>query len=110
MPRPAPPLLLLPLLLLAALLPPAHPQDAPDARPELTEAETALFDALKDEDPAAASAALAAGASINAPSPRGKQTPLMQSVLHGRTTMVEWALENGADATIGERDGYTPMQ
>ena len=23
--------------------------------------------------------------------------------------MVKWCLENGADSTIGERDGYTPM-
>ena len=33
----------------------------------------------------------------------------MQSVLHGRTKCVKWCLENGADVTIGERDGYTPM-
>ncbi len=33
----------------------------------------------------------------------------MQSVLHGRTKMVEWCLNNGADVTIPERMGYTPM-
>ena len=73
------------------------------------DADADLFTALGDEDTEAASAALKAGASINAISPRGQQTPLMQSVLHGRTKMVQFCLENGADVTIGERDGYTPM-
>lgn len=76
---------------------------------ELSDAETDLFSAMADEDVEAATAALKAGASIDAISPRGNQTPLMQSVLHGRTTMVKFCLENGADATIAERDGYTPM-
>ena len=62
---------------------------------ELSEADEALFNALGEEDVDAASAALEAGANINAISPRGQQTPLMQSVLHGRTKMVKWALENG---------------
>jgi len=64
---------------------------------------------MADEDIEAAASALKAGASIDAISPRGNQTPLMQSVLHGRTTMVKFCLENGADATIAERDGYTPV-
>lgn len=76
---------------------------------EVSELDTALFNALGEEDIDAANAALKNGASINALSARGKQTPLMQSVLHGRTEMVKWCLENGADVTIGERDGYTPM-
>lgn len=76
---------------------------------DLSDADQALFSALSDEDTDAASAALKDGASINAISPRGQQTPLMQSVLHGRTKMVKWCLENGADHTIPERDGYTPM-
>ena len=62
---------------------------------ELSEADEALFNALGEEDVEAASAALSLGANINAISPRGQQTPLMQSVLHGRTKMVKWALENG---------------
>ena len=62
---------------------------------ELSEADEALFNALGEEDVEAASAALSSGANINAISPRGQQTPLMQSVLHGRTKMVKWALENG---------------
>ena len=80
-----------------------------DEEVELSKADNALFEALKDENIEAANAALQSGANINIKSPRGEQTPLMQSVLHGRTKMVAWALEHGADTTIGERDGYTPM-
>lgn len=81
----------------------------PTSATELSDADVELFEALNEEDPDAASAALKKGADINALSPRGSQTPLMQSVLHGRMKMVKWALENGADVTIGEKDGYTPM-
>lgn len=81
----------------------------PASATELSDADVELFEALKEEDADAASAALRNGANINALSPRGSQTPLMQSVLHGRMKMVKWALENGADVTIGEKDGYTPM-
>ena len=76
---------------------------------ESTDADNDLFDALAAQDVDAADAALKAGANINVLSPKGQQTPLMQSVLHGRTKMVKWCLENGADVTIPERDGYTPM-
>jgi ankyrin repeat protein len=76
---------------------------------ELTAVDEDLFAALREEDIPAASAALAAGANINAISPRGQQTPLMQSVLHGRPGSVSWCLNNGADTTIAEKDGYTPM-
>ncbi|KAL3810762.1 hypothetical protein ACHAXA_001587 [Cyclostephanos tholiformis] len=76
---------------------------------ELSAVDEDLFAALREEDIAAASAALAAGANINAISPSGQQTPLMQSVLHGRPNSVSWCLTNGADTTIAEKDGYTPM-
>ena len=56
-----------------------------------------LFEATGNEDVEAAAAALKLGANINALSPRGMQTPLMQSVLHGREKMVRFFLENGAD-------------
>lgn len=39
----------------------------------------------------------------------GKQTPLMASVLGGKTWAVKILLEHGADVTIGEGQGYTPM-
>mmetsp|Transcript_27325 Transcript_27325/g.58710 ORF Transcript_27325/g.58710 Transcript_27325/m.58710 type:complete len:199 (-) Transcript_27325:199-795(-) len=84
-------------------------QSSTESAYTVSEADTDLFNALKENDTDAASAALKAGANINAISPRGQQTPLMQSVLHGKTEMVQFCLENGADVTIGERDGYTPM-
>jgi len=69
---------------------------------EISDLDKSLFDATKAEDIDAATAALKEGANINALSPRGSQTPLMQSVLHGRTKMVQFFLENGADVTIGK--------
>lgn len=75
----------------------------------LSSIDNSLFEALRSDDVTAASAALKDGANINAISPKGGQTPLMQSVLHGRVEMVRWCLENGADTTIAEKDGYTPM-
>ena len=76
---------------------------------ELSDLDQSLFDAAAAEDTDAATNALKRGANINVLSPRGLQSPLMQSVLHGRTKMVEFFLENGADYTIAERSGYTPM-
>ena len=76
---------------------------------ELSAVDEDLFDAIRKEDVSAAYDALARGANINAISKKGNQTPLMQSVLHGRETMVRWCLANGADITIAEKDGYTPM-
>ena len=76
---------------------------------ELSSIDNNLFEALRYDDAIAASTALNDGANINAISPKGGQTPLMQSVLHGRVEMVHWCLENGADTSIAEKDGYTPM-
>lgn len=39
----------------------------------------------------------------------GGQTPLMNAVLSGKTKSVEFLLKAGADVTIPEQDGYTPM-
>ena len=39
----------------------------------------------------------------------GGQTPLMASVLMGATKCVEYLLSLGADTSIPEKDGYTPM-
>ncbi len=57
---------------------------------ELSDLDKSLFDAAAAEDTDAASTALKQGANINVLSPRGAQTPLMQSVLHGRTKMVKF--------------------
>jgi len=98
------------LPLICLLFAVAHlPLVVSESKGELSAVDEDLFAALRKEDVAAASAALAAGANIDAISPKGGQTPLMQSVLHGREEMVRWCLDNGADVTIAERDGYTPM-
>ena len=39
----------------------------------------------------------------------GGQSPLMNAVLSGKTEVVRFLLQEGADVTIGEQDGYTPM-
>lgn len=45
---------------------------------------------------------------VNVRDPRSGQTPLMASVLRGKTDFVRIVLAKGADATIAEKDGYTP--
>lgn len=45
---------------------------------------------------------------LNAIGPDG-QTPLMNAVLTGKVNAVKFLLSKGADTTIGEKDGYTPM-
>lgn len=48
------------------------------------------------------------GADINARDARTGQTCLMASTLRGNVDMVMLMLEKGADATVPEKDGYTP--
>lgn len=45
---------------------------------------------------------------LNAKGPGG-QTPLMFSILRGKAWAVDLLLKAGADVTIGEKDGYSPM-
>lgn len=40
---------------------------------------------------------------------KGEQSPLMMASLLGRTEIAAYLLEQGADPTIGEKDGYTPL-
>ena len=54
-------------------------------------------------------AAVAAGADINTRSTSGSQTAIMGATLRGHKSIVEECLELGADLTIAEQDGYTPM-
>mmetsp|Transcript_532 Transcript_532/g.1094 ORF Transcript_532/g.1094 Transcript_532/m.1094 type:complete len:193 (-) Transcript_532:208-786(-) len=68
-----------------------------------------FFDAVQNDDIARAARLLKDGADINTQSPGGLQTPLMQSVLSGYEDMVQFLLSKGADTTIPEKDGYTPM-
>ena len=68
-----------------------------------------LFAAIGAQDVSAMKAALSSGADVNAIGPGG-QTPLMNSVLTGCLPCVELLLgQEGVDAAIPEKDGYTPM-
>ena len=53
--------------------------------------------------------ALADGAELNDRNGPGKQSPVMAAVLGGKTAVVKALLEKGADLTIPEGDGYTPI-
>lgn len=66
-------------------------------------------EAVRKEDFMTADALLKRGANINGQSPKGKQTPLMQAVLHGKIRAVDYLLRKGADVNIAEMNGYTPM-
>ncbi len=46
---------------------------------------------------------------LNTQMKTSKNTPLMHSVLHGSKNVVKYLLDHGADPTIGEAEGYTPM-
>jgi ankyrin repeat protein len=68
--------------------------------------------AASDDSPASilnAKEALQKGADINARDPGSKQTALMSAALSGHVKMVHLCLKKGADTTIPEKDGYTPM-
>lgn len=84
-----------------------EPETAEDA------ATRRLLDAARSGEVAEAKAALADGARINekrrAFSGSGLQTPLMAAVLHGNFAIVDVLLAAGADATLGEKDGFTPL-
>jgi ankyrin repeat protein len=71
-------------------------EDSPDGR--LLAADTV----------ARARAAISEGADVNVQDEVNGQTPIMRATLHGWTTLVKFLLDQGADCTIGEKDGYTP--
>ena len=71
----------------------------------------ALHAAARSGDDAALAAALAAGAAIDDVSLAGasRQSPLMAASLGGHASCVSALLAAGADAAVGEKDGYTPL-
>ena len=68
-----------------------------------------LHDAAAQNSPAAIQAALDAGADLNERDSQSGQTALMYSVLNGFAQSVRYLLSAGADVTIGENSGYTPL-
>lgn len=52
--------------------------------------------------------ALQEGANINVQDEINGQTAIMRATLHGWTSIVKYLLQQGADVTIAEKDGYTP--
>ena len=68
-----------------------------------------VHDAVQDGDLEGVERAIAADSSaLNIIGPGG-QSPLMHAVLGGKTEIVKFLLEKGADTSIAEKDGYTPM-
>ena len=73
---------------------------------------SALFAAVRANNATAVRAAAAAGARINEQQPPlspAKQTPLMHASLTGAPEAAAALLELGADPSLGEKDGYTPL-
>lgn len=68
----------------------------------------AIFQAVKEDDPAAIKRALEAGVDINTIGPGG-QTPLVNAVLSGKFHAVQMLISQGADTSIPEKDGYNIM-
>eukprot|EP00462_Mataza_sp_D1_P020207 CAMPEP_0175138470 /NCGR_PEP_ID=MMETSP0087-20121206/10369_1 /TAXON_ID=136419 /ORGANISM="Unknown Unknown, Strain D1" /LENGTH=194 /DNA_ID=CAMNT_0016421381 /DNA_START=18 /DNA_END=602 /DNA_ORIENTATION=+ len=52
---------------------------------------------------------LAKGADLNGKHPDSGQTPVMAATLGGRLEILKYLMSQGADPSIGEMMGYTPM-
>ena len=94
---------------------PAKAKRVPRTFSDADVATAALFEAVGKGDLNGVKDALAGGARIDentidekGPS-RKKQTPLMFASLIGETRIAKLLLDKGADPTIGEADGYTPL-
>mmetsp|Transcript_8339 Transcript_8339/g.9701 ORF Transcript_8339/g.9701 Transcript_8339/m.9701 type:complete len:197 (+) Transcript_8339:72-662(+) len=68
-----------------------------------------MWDGVMTDNPLTILEALQDGADINGKHPGNGQTPLMASVLQGQENAVIMLLDKGADTSIPERDGYTPV-
>ena len=68
-----------------------------------------IFAAVRRDDAAAIERLVGADNSIlDEPGPGG-QSPTMHGVLQGKSKAVATLIKLGADLTVGEKDGYTPM-
>jgi len=95
------------LLLLSLLLVPlSAEEDADDSGQAVAQLLMACM--VGEDSTEAVLEALDNGADINIVDNTSGQTPLMAAVLRGRPKIVKVLLEEGADVTIAENDGYTP--
>ena len=68
-----------------------------------------IFAAVRRDDAAAIERLVGADKSILDETGPGGQSPTMQGVLQGKAKAVEKLIALGADLTVPEKDGYTPM-
>ena len=68
-----------------------------------------IFYAIHEGDVEKVEKLISEGHNINEQMEGSLQTPLMMAVLGGHLGIVTKLLELGADVTIPEKDGYTPM-
>jgi ankyrin repeat protein len=74
----------------------------------LTQADD-IWAAIRDDSASRVAAALDSDSAVLNTRGPGGQTPLMNAVLSGKVESVKVLIARGADASIGEKDGYTPM-
>ena len=72
-------------------------------------AKAPIFTAIADDSPKKVRASLEADPNALDQPGNGGQTPLMNAVLTGKVNAVKALIKAGADPSIGEKDGYTPM-
>ena len=68
-----------------------------------------IFAAVKRDSMEDIKAALAADPSALDRTGPGGQSPLMHAVLMGKGAAAKYLLKRGADVSVAEKDGYTPM-
>ena len=67
-----------------------------------------LWESVQSGSVEDAEKAISMGAHLNEQR-RGKQTPIMAASLGGKAEIIEVLLKAGADTSIPEADGYTPL-
>ena len=68
-----------------------------------------IFAAVRRDDAAAIERLVGADKSVLDETGPGGQSPTMHGVLQGKSKAVATLIKLGADLTVGEKDGYTPM-
>ena len=68
-----------------------------------------IFAAVRRDDAAAIERLVGADKTVLDETGPGGQSPTMHGVLQGKSKAVATLIKLGADLTVGEKDGYTPM-